>query len=97
MIARRYCGEGFPDHWVEKVEKEMLTDTFWDMLVPNLGMSMFDMYEFDFEEESGKPTLESCHERIFAMYYISRESQNFFDAFYKNDEGILDGFFDYYR
>jgi endoglycosylceramidase len=44
------------------------------------------------KDESGLPLIEDCTKHKFFMYYTSPEVASGFDAFYKNENNVLDKF-----
>lgn len=76
-VARRFCGEGFPDWTVKDI----------DMNFP-LPLNVF----LEFDETTGLPTIESCIKTPFYLYNGAYAAQRAWQRLYENENNIRDNF-----
>lgn len=102
VFSRSICGEGFPDFYAQQAygkRASCLNPAIDQLLKPKfeeLGFCVNMDWLGYRKDENGWPLIEDCLTKMFAWYYTTAQSQQAFDALWKNRNGITDKFIAYW-
>ena len=100
-FARLSCGEGFPDFYAKQAAEKpycinRFIDWFLSPLYDSLGFCQ-NMDSFGYsQDENGNPEITDCISKPFWKYYLTQQSIDGFEAFYKNDFDLQTKFLKYW-
>jgi len=91
--SRRFCGEGFPEHYVDAMfeNKNSYVSKARGFPFPQRG----DHLEID--QSTGYPTIKSCLQKGFAQYYFTSQVGALWKEFYEPGTDINLGFSRYWK
>ena len=98
MFSRTLCGEGAPTFYANKLTIERkcesnLLSRFFKLVTACIPLSD---YNWNYDEQ-GLPLIEDCKNKgLFMDYHRSPELASIYDSFYKNENGVLDAFTEYW-
>jgi endoglycosylceramidase len=80
LLSRYYCGEGFPDYYINTVTKgkDFPKPLFW--------------IKMKFEEDTDYPELDSCHQKAFSTYHFTDQVGKAFEDLYTEGTPLNNGF-----
>lgn len=98
MFSRTFCGEGVPQFYVNKlfVERECSSNILSQIFKILTACLPLGRYKWDYDEK-GLPLIKDCQTKgRFIDYHRSPELTTVYDSFYKNQNGIIDSFADFW-
>lgn len=99
VLARRICGEGFPDFYMtDDLLKTKCEGSPIANILDKLGLcKSIKSYNFRYDE-NGDPLIEDCQKNNFVMYYATAESTSAFERLWTNKpDGLQDKFMAYWN
>ena len=98
MFSRLFCGEGAPKFYVENMTystncKTNIISRFFGLVNACIPLSK---YNWRYNEE-GLPEIEDCVAGSFIDYHKSPELMSIYDSFFKNENGVLDAFANFWK
>ena len=97
VLSRRTCGEGVPVFYIDSIEHDKdCNGSFFKKFLNLIGVCK-SMAEYNYEmDKNGLPLIEECKKKMFAVYHTTPEVSSLFDKLYKNEDGFLDKFINYW-
>ena len=98
MFSRLFCGEGAPKFYTEKLSytkdcNTNLISRFFGLLSACMPLSK-NNWRYN---EEGYPLIEDCVAGSFIDYHKSPELMSIYDSFFKNENGVLDAFVEFWK
>ena len=98
MFSRLFCGEGAPKFYTEKLSYSKdcntnLISRFFGLLSACIPLSK-NNWRYN---EEGLPLIEDCVAGSFIDYHKCPELMSIYDSFFKNQEGVLDAFVEFWK
>ena len=98
MFSRLFCGEGAPKFYVDKLS--YTTDCKTNIVSQIFGLFSacipLSKYKWKYDEK-GVPRIEDCVAGSFIDYHKSPELMSVYDSFFKNENGVLDSFVNFWK
>ena len=98
MFSRLFCGEGAPKFYAEKMTyatdcNSNLLSRFFKLVTACIPLST-NNWRYN---EDGLPDIEDCVAGSFIDYHKSPELMSIYDSFFKNENGVLDAFVNFWK
>ena len=98
MFSRLFCGEGAPKFYAEKMTyatdcNSNLLSRFFKLVTACIPLST-NNWRYN---EDGLPEIEDCVAGSFIDYHKSPELMSIYDSFFKNENGVLDAFVNFWK
>ena len=98
MFSRLFCGEGAPKFYVENMTytkdcKSNFISRLFGLFTACLPLSN-NNWRYN---EDGLPEIEDCVAGSFIDYHKSPELMSIYDSFFKNENGVLDAFVNFWK
>lgn len=98
MFSRLFCGEGAPKFYVENMTyakdcKTNILSRFFGLVTACIPLSV-NKWRYN---EEGLPEIEDCIAGSFIDYHKSPELMSIYDSFFKNENGVLDAFVNFWK
>ena len=98
MFSRLFCGDGAPKFYTEKLSYSKdcntnLISRFFGLLSACIPLSK-NNWRYN---EEGLPLIEDCVAGSFIDYHKCPELMSIYDSFFKNQEGVLDAFVEFWK
>ena len=98
MFSRLFCGEGAPKFYAEKMTyakdcNTNLISRFFGLVSACIPLNT-NNWRYG---EDGLPVIEDCVAGSFIDYHKSPELMSIYDSFFKNENGVLDAFVNFWK
>ena len=98
MFSRLFCGEGAPKFYTENMTyttdcKTNLISRFFGLVTACIPLSV-NNWRYN---EEGLPEIEDCVAGSFIDYHKSPELMSIYDSFFKNENGVLDAYVNFWK
>ena len=98
MFSRLFCGEGSPKFYAENMTYSTdcntnLVSKFFGLVTACVPLSV-NNWRYN---EDGLPEIEDCIAGSFIDYHKSPELMSIYDSFFKNENGVLDAFVNFWK